>query len=186
MVGEDCKGGKNVIQQFNIGSVGQMNTGVETVNNYYGTDGKPIEKNNEAEQPKEKSPMEQREKMPLRKQIMMFVSCLHAQKFVATEWISRYMDLWDKILDLPEVAELVYNPGKQQGATYNRNLVANIIYYLGNQTQKERQVYINYNATQYVIKLGLGAKHPVRGALGNLPPVEIKRSLDRFMDNYLL
>ena len=176
----------NNIQQFNIGSVGQINTGVEKVINYYGVDGEPVKPQQKDEKPTAKSPMEQREIPPIREQIMLFVSCLHTEKFVNSLWIDRYMDLWDKILDIPEVNELVYNPGKQRGTNYNRNLVSNIIHYLGNQDKKEWLVYKDFNATRYTEKLGLDASHPVRGALGNQPPAGIRRSLDKFMENYLL
>ena len=36
--------------------------------------------------------------------------------------------LWRSILALPEVDAVVYNPGKQKNTTFNRNLIANIIY----------------------------------------------------------
>lgn len=177
---------KNIFQQFNIGSVGQINNSVGTVTNYYGVSGEAVSPMKKQEKTEQKSPMEQRDIPPIREQIMLFVSCLHTEKFVNPEWISCYMDLWDKILDIPEVKVAVYNPGKQRGTTYNRNLVGNIIHYLGNQDKKEWQVYKDFNATRYTEKLGLDPTHSVRGVLGNQPPVEIKKSLDRFMENYLL
>lgn len=183
----DKKPGPDIVQNLNIGHATQVNAGVEKVINYYGVDGKSATSAQQAEASEEKRPpMEQRDIPPIREQIMLFVSALGTESLVSPGWVDRHMDLWNKILDLPEVAAVVYNPGKQRGTCFNRNLVSNIIHYLGNQTNKEWLVYKDYNATRFTEKLGLDATHPVRGALGSLPPAAIRKSLDRFMENYLL
>lgn len=174
----------NIIQEFHIGSIGQMNPSAKIVNNYYGVDGKPIMPKREGENPAEKKPNEQREIPPIREQIMLYVSCLTGE--VAPEWQSRYMDLWNGILDLPEVAAVVYNPGKQRKTIFNRKLVGNIIYFLGNTACAEHTVYKDYNATRFAEKLEGDRDHSVRGALGAFPPKGIEDSLKRYMEDFLL
>ena len=177
-------GSGNIIQEFNIGSVGQLNPVATTVNNYYGSEDEEVETGKRPENLTPKNHMESREIAPIREQILLYVSCLSGQ--VADDWKSRYQKLWDGILNIKEVAAKVYNPGKQQRTTFNRNLVANIIYYLGNQTRAEYLVYKNYSATLFTEKLEADKDHPVRAALGKFPDETIKKSLDRFMETFLL
>lgn len=88
------------------------------INNYYG-DRKPVRAApSEAE---EKADLVQRQQ-----EILAYVCRL--KPFVAPAWKNRYESTWRSILALPEVAAQVYEPGKQKDTTFNRNLVANIIY----------------------------------------------------------
>ena len=177
-------GSGNIIQEFNIGTVEQLNPVATTVNNYYGSKDEEVETGKKPEVNARKNPIEQRELAPVREQILLYVSCLSGQ--VADDWKSRYQKLWDGILDIKEVAAKVYNPGKQQKTTFNRNLVANIIFYLGNHVRAEHVVYKDYNATLFTEKLEADKDHPVRAALGRFPEETIKKSLDRFMETFLL
>ncbi len=120
----------------------------------------------------------------LREQILVYVNYLNGQ--VVDAWKSRYVKLWEGILDLDIVAKAVYNPGKQQGTNFNRNLVANIIHYLGNQNQENRRVFKDYNAARYTEKLELNKDHSVRAALGQDPTEEICKALDKYIENFLL
>jgi hypothetical protein len=120
----------------------------------------------------------------LREQILLYVKNLNGH--VKDKWKAQYMKLWNGILDLEDVKARIYNPGKQQGTNFNRNLVANIIFYLGNQTREELLVYKKYNASLFAEKLEANKEHSVRAALGKYPPQEIMKSLDRFMKLFLL
>ncbi len=190
---KEKQGQRNTFQQvnqsFNIGTVHQLNNGVEKVENtyYYGVrqDGnaQPSDSQGDTSSTVTPSPVKSpipRETAPLREQILLYVSSLSGQ--VADAWKSRYMKMWEDILDLEVVAADVYNPGKQQGTNFNRNLVANIIHYLGNRSRKEDCVYKDYNAAQYTEKLEGDKDHSVRAALGQNPSEKIASRLDRLME----
>lgn len=180
---EGDPGTGNTFQEINIGTVQNYNPNATTVINYNGT-GNEEQKRDKS---KAKSLMEQRDPSPIREDILSYVSDLNTKKLVSADWLgARYMDLWDKLLDIPEVEAEIYNPGKQQGTSFNRNLVANIIHYLGTQANEKRQVYKNFSGTSYTSYLEGDTDHSVRRALGKNPSDEIKKSLDKFMENYLL
>lgn len=173
-----------IAQQFNIGSIGQMNNGVTTVINNYGKDGEPVTPKQKDEKPEKKNTMEQRETTPIREKIMLYVSCLTGE--LVPEWEKRYMDLWDGILNLPVVEAMVYNPGKQQNTSFNRNLVANIIHFLGTRTNNKERVYKAYNAALFTEKLEHDKDHPVRAALGKDPSEDITKRLESYLETFLL
>lgn len=129
-------------------------------------------------------PADVRETQPIREQILAYVSCLSG--LVSDHWKSRYMKLWEGILDLDIVAGEVYSPGKQQGTNFNRNMVANIIHYLGNPQKAENRVYADYNAARYAEKLDGDKDHSVRAALGKAPSDDIVRRLDRYLETFQL
>lgn len=175
----------NTFQEIHIGTVQNYNPNATTVINYNGssTDAKEMRKGGT----KAEKPIEMRDLSPVRGQILVYVSRLNTKEHVYPEWIGKkYMDLWDKILSLPEVEAEIYKIGKQHGTSFNRNLVGNIIYYLGNCVNGNGRVYKNYNATLITEKLEADKEHSIRLALGKEPADEVGKSLDRFMGNYLL
>jgi hypothetical protein len=183
---EGDPGTGNTFQEINIGTVQNYNPNATTVINYNGTGGGEKEEGKDAK-PKGKNPMEMRETPPIREQIMLYVSCLNTEDVVVPEWLgAKYMDLWNAILDLPEVEAEVYGFGKQRGTSFNRNLIGNIINYLATRADKKKRVYKELNASLYAYKLHDNSDHPVRLAMGKLPKDEIKNRLDKFMENYLL
>ena len=176
----------NTFQEIHIGTVQNYNPNATTIINYNGIGGgEKIE--NKDKKNKGNNPMEMRDLLPVRAQILTYVSCLNTEELVCPEWVGKkYMDLWDRILSLPEVEAEVYNPGKQHGTSFNRNLVGNIIYYLGNCVVGKGRVYRNYNATYITEKLEADKEHSIRLALGKEPADEVEKSLDKFLENYLL
>lgn len=181
------QGRNNVIQQFNIQNLGVMNNGVEKVeitfnNGVRQENAAPKEAEKEASSLREKmkEPMENVDITPIRREILNYVS--RVAPMLADAWKSRYMKMWEDILDLEVVAADVYNPGKQQGTNFNRNLVANIIHYLGNRGRKEDCVYKDYNAAQYTERLEGDKEHSVRAALGHNPSEKIVSRLDRYFE----
>ena len=92
---------------------------------------------------------------------------------VREEWQDRYLSLWEAILELPSVACKVYDKGKQQGTTFNRNLVGNILHLLA-----ERRVLLTNNATRLAEVLDGSANASVRGSLGEMPGKEICREVE--------
>lgn len=95
-------------------------------------------------------------------EIMDYVAKL--KNYVAKDWKNRYESLWKEILALPEVNAEVYEPGRQQGTTFNRNLIANILYIMCNDG-----VIVETNATKLTEELEGDKDHPVRAKLKENP-----------------
>lgn len=99
-------------------------------------------------------------------EIMQYVSKL--KDFVAKEWQSRYDDLWRSILEDTEIACVIYDPGKQQNTTFNRKLVANIIYIMC-----KLDVIEENNVTKLTLALEENKDSSVRGQLAVNPSDEV-------------
>jgi hypothetical protein len=100
------------------------------------------------------------------------------EPMVKKEFRDNYYELWNGILDLKEVKESVYDKGKQQGTTFNRNLVAQIIHQI-----KDKVYVATANTVQMAecLEPEKGANHPVRQKLGEVPCKTIKKSVDKYM-----
>lgn len=72
--------------------------------------------------------------------------------------------LWRSILAIPEVDAVVYKPGKQKNTTFNRNLIANIIYIM-----YRENVIVEHNVTTLTKALEHDKDHSVRSQLGIQP-----------------
>jgi hypothetical protein len=108
--------------------------------------------------------------------ILEYVMRLHPDH-VREEWRDKYPSLWERILELPSVASKVYNKGKQQGTTFNRSLVGNILHLLA-----ERKVLATANATKLAQVLEGDANASVRGKLGEMPEKEIRMAVEEMID----
>lgn len=86
------------------------------------------------------------------------------KQYVAPEWKNRYESVWRSILTQPEVAAAIYEPGKQKDTTFNRNLVANIIFLM-----TEHDVITERNATTLTLALENDKEHSVRAQLRSKP-----------------
>lgn len=116
------------------------------------------------------------DKTAVRAEILAYVNKIRI--FVKEDWKSRYKKMWEDILDLDVISREVYNPGKQQGTDFNRNLVANIIHFLDAQ-----KLYKNaYNASTMAMALEGDKDHSVRGALGKDPDTAITSRLKRYFE----
>ena len=94
---------------------------------------------------------------------------------VRNEYQANYEDLWQGILELNEVKLQVYNRGKQQDTTFNRNLVAQIIHQMG------QRVYIVGASDQQMaeyLEPEKGKDHSVRKKLGESPEAPVKRAIE--------
>lgn len=123
------------------------------VNNYNGVSQKPttaIQELPDAEREQRKAA------------ILQYVAKL--ARYVSKDWKNRYDTLWKNILSLPEVEAEVYNPGRQKGTTFNRNLIANILYIMCNDG-----VIVETNATKLTEELEGDKDHPVRAKLKENP-----------------
>lgn len=97
---------------------------------------------------------------------------------LADEWKSRYEKMWNDILDLDVVSRDIYKVGKQQGTNFNRNLVANILYYMDS-----LGVFGNsYNAASMAMALEGSKESSIRAALRKAPSAEIVSRLNRYFE----
>lgn len=145
----------NTFQEIHIGTVQNYNPNATTViNNNYGEKPKTA--------PPAVKPQQDAEKEQRKAEILEYVAKLG--KYVAKDWRNRYETLWKEILALPEVDAVVYDPGKQQGTTFNRNLLARIIYIMCNE-----KVVTENNASHLTYALEGDAEHSVRAQLRMYP-----------------
>lgn len=155
----DKQGRGNTI--FNINHVENLINGdIETLNNTH----------NEGEVKKSKPSSDDNvnkgNRLQRQMEIMQYVSNL--KEFVAKKWQSRYDDLWKTILEDTEVACVIYDPGKQQNTTFNRKLVANIIYIMC-----KLDVIEESNVTKLTLALEGNKDSSVRGQLAVNPSDDV-------------
>ena len=91
-----------------------------------------------------------------------------------------YEKLWEDILALPEVEAKICHIGKQKDTDFNRELVANILYYL-----RKRKIYqVVYrdgiNSAALARALEGTEEHSVRRALAEEPPKDVQKALDNY------
>lgn len=101
---------------------------------------------------------------------------------VREEVADKYIMIWQEILANNMVKQVIYNKGKQQDTSFNRNLVAQIIH------QISPKVYLR-EAKPTVLAEYLepekGANHAVRQKLGEIPENVIKKEIDKCMEKYV-
>ncbi len=108
--------------------------------------------------------------------IMEYVSRL--KPVVKAEYQTEYDTIWEGILELTQVRTLIYNKGKQQDTTFNRNLVAQIIH------QMSGWLYL---PTANTVKMAeylepeKGSEHPVRQKLGESPEKTVKKAIEEYI-----
>ena len=112
---------------------------------------------------------------PDKKSIIDYVMKLHPV-YVSKEWQDKYEWLWKAILELPVVAEKIYDKGRQQNTTFNRNLVGNILHLLA-----DKKVLTTNNATKLAIGLEKDENASVRAKLGEMPPKEVKDAVEEWL-----
>lgn len=109
--------------------------------------------------------------------IMEYVDRL--KPLIRHEYQERYDEIWMGILELKEVREEVYDKGKQQDTTFNRNLVAQIFHMMA---EKICAPTIKVAHMAERLEPDKGVDHPVRKKLAEAPKKGIKKSVE----NYLL
>lgn len=145
----------NTFQDIHIDHVDNFNPNATTVvNNYYGNKQKSV--------PAAEKVLQDAEREKRKDDILQYVARL--TQYVSKDWKNRYETLWKNILALPEVEAEVYEPGKQKGTTFNRNLIANIICMM-----VRTEVFTTNNATHLTIALEGDKEHSVRNQLREYP-----------------
>lgn len=83
---------------------------------------------------------------------------------VRPEWRERFPELWKQVIHLPTVEGLLCEIGKQQGTSFNRNLVANLLHLLS-------EMGVLQGSNTLMAELLEGDKNAsVRARLGEMPP----------------
>ena len=145
----------NTFQEIKIGYVENYVPNATTViNNHYGESGKA--------KPQTDKETSKADLLVRRGEIMQYVGNL--RPYVSEKWKNRYEAVWHAILDLPAVAAVIYEPGKQKDTSFNRNLVANIIYIMCG-----RGIIDESNATKLTEALEGDKEHSVRAQLHTEP-----------------
>ena len=152
---EGNPGAGNSYYEYHINKVETFAPNATTVINNYYSDRKPAQAT--LSKAEENAVLIQRQH-----EILDYVGSL--KPFVAFEWKNRYESMWRSILALPEVAAAVYEPGKQKDTTFNRNLVANILYLM-----TEHGIITERNATALTLALENDKEHSVRAQLRSKP-----------------
>ena len=156
---------------FHINEVHQLNpTATHVTNNYYGDEFVP----NDVPQKPSSSNATCNPQLS-KDSILEYVMRLHPS-LVCEEWREKYRPLWESILGLPVVVKVIYDKGKQQNTTFNRNLVGNILHLMA-----EKKVLKTTNATRLSEALENDANASVRAKLGEMPPAGIKRYVERLI-----
>lgn len=108
--------------------------------------------------------------------IMEYVGRL--KPVVREQYRNEYDTIWEGILELTQVRTLIYNKGKQQDTTFNRNLVAQIIHQVSD--------WLNL-PTANTVKMAeylepeKGIEHPVRQKLGESPEKDVKKAIEAYV-----
>ena len=98
---------------------------------------------------------------------------------VKEQYQERYDQIWEGILEISQVKAVIYDKGKQQDTTFNRNLLAQLIH----------QVDVIYLPTANTVQMATylepekGVDHPVRQKLGEAPDKDIKNAIAEYMKN---
>ena len=75
------------------------------------------------------------------------------------------------------MADRIHDKGRQQGTTFNRNLVANILHLMA----EKKVLAITANATKMAEVLEGDANASVRAKLGEMPPKEVKDAVEEWL-----
>lgn len=156
---------ENHFAQGAIVNNGQMNVGGGTIHVHVQGKGQAVVEEVQAENATRNPQLD-------KDSILEYVMRLHPSQ-VREEWKDKYLALWESILELPEVKKVIHDKGKQQGTTFNRNLVGNILHLLA-----EKKVLKTDNATELTIQLEGKAEHSIRAKLGEMPASDVKRAVE--------
>lgn len=110
----------------------------------------------------------------VREEILTFVS--KVRPLLDDAWKADFQNIWDDILNMQEVKEKIYTPGKQKHTNFNQYLVGNILYFMFEDCGACSDDK-DYNASEVCMKLIGTTEHQLRKELAKNPPEEIKNRL---------
>ena len=103
---------------------------------------------------------------------------------VQYQWKPKYMDLWNDILNIPEVDAVIYNKGHQQKTSFNRREVLHIICFLGKHAAGGIGIFENsYVAKHVAQQLNDGCESSTRPELGYNTTRPIQEAIDKLMNS---
>ena len=114
---------------------------------------------------------------PIRQEILTWVS--KVRPFLVDSWKADYMSIWEDVLNMQEVKEKIYDPGKQKNTNFNQYLAGNILYYMFEECGAQDEDK-DYNASALCMALINTTDHQLRKELAKNPPEEIKNRLYRY------
>ena len=166
---EGNPGTGNTFQEIKIGTVQNFNPNATTVVNHnYGCNPKMNDRF-----------MDSDDRNTIRQEILNYVG--RTRELVEEKWRNGYLDLWEDILNLDEVASEVYDRGRQKGTAFNRKLVANIICCLGNFRSKNVGLFGAYSPTPIVKELEGSISCSTRTELGSQPEPETRNAIRQLL-----
>ena len=115
----------------------------------------------------------------VRDEIMSYVD--RVRPLLTDEAKSTFQKMWEDILDLPEVADKVYQSGKQWGTNFNRALVANILYHLRIRKIYKDVYHDDINGAALAYALEQNKEHSVKHALREDPPKDVRDAIDAML-----
>ena len=113
--------------------------------------------------------------------IIDYVMRLHPY-YICEEWEEKYETLWKEVLELPVVADKIYDSGGQQ-AKFNRRMVGNILCLM--KVRKVLRPDARANRMAEVLENNMDS--PIRGYLGEMPSKEhkeIKMEVEKLIDSF--
>lgn len=113
---------------------------------------------------------------PIRNKILEYVE--KVDSLLVDDVKSYWKEMWEDILTLREVERIVYDPGRQWGVVFNRNLVANILFHLHTRKIYTLKCKDDYNGAAIAKALEGDCDHSVKHALRDDPPKEIREAID--------
>ncbi len=123
-----------------------------------------------------------RDKEAKRQDILKYVG--QTLPLVRYGWKDRYMNLWEDILNLPDVDAVIYRQGRQQHTSFNRKEVLHIICYLGKHADGGIGIFErNYVASNVALQLADGCEKTTRPDLGFKPEKSIQCAIDELMNS---
>lgn len=114
------------------------------------------------------------DKEVIREEVLTWVS--RVRPLLIDSWKTDFLKYWEDILNMPEVKERIFNPGKQKHTNFNQYLVGNILYYMFDECGAWSEDD-DYNASAVCMKLIGTTEHQLRKELAKNPPEDISKRL---------
>ena len=111
--------------------------------------------------------------------ILDYVSCIASK--LKPDRMNGWQRFWKGLLDVDVIEKQIGNVTKQQGTTFNRMFVCNIIRYLD-----QKDFYENkFNASDMARALENDAAHSIRThGLDSIPDKSICKEIDKYIENF--
>lgn len=110
---------------------------------------------------------------PRREDVLTYIDRI--RNLMTDNWKADYRKWWGEIIDSEMVSAEIYRKGLQKNTTFNRNLVGNIINYLGHHGMIKM-----WNASNITQALENTVEHSMREALRKDPPDDILEVLKSY------